>query len=307
VVGSPPVLVVGEALVDVVHRVGDASGESVTEHPGGSPANVAVTLGRREVPTELFTCLGTDPHGELIRQWLAESGVRVLGGPAARTATATARIATDGSASYEFDISWEPSGVSGAGHGIVHTGSIAGYLGPGATFVRDLVAARADEAVITYDPNVRPSLIEDRESVLRCVDRLVRLSDIVKASDEDLAWIAPDTDPLDMADRWLEVGPRLVVITFGARGSVARTVEGVQVRHRADVADVADTVGAGDSFMGALIAWLFDHGITGPEGTDRLRALNRDHVTDLVEVATRAAAVTVSRPGADPPWSHEID
>jgi fructokinase len=304
--GSRRVLVVGEALVDIVRRDDGTGDHPVTEHPGGSPANVAVALGRRGVPTELLTCVGTDPRGDLVRRWLTGSGVRPLGEPVPRTATATATIGADGSAEYEFDISWEPSGDPAPGHGIVHTGSIASYLEPGAGFVRDLITARTHHAVITYDPNVRPALVGTREPVLHRIDHLVRCSDVVKVSQEDLAWIAPDTDPLEAATRWLERGPGLVVITFGARGSVARTRGGVQVHREAEAARVVDTVGAGDSFMGAMIAWLIERDITGARGAERLSALDREDVTDLLGAATHAATVTISRPGADPPWPEEL-
>ncbi|KRB35221.1 ribokinase [Microbacterium sp. Root180] len=296
-------LVVGEALVDVVRR---ADG-GVDESPGGSPANVALTLGRLGHTPTLLTRLGDDERGERVRAWLAQSGVGVVAADAPRTATATARLDASGSATYEFDLDWA---LLGAGAGlpasIIHTGSIAALLEPGATDVTRLVRSLRQSALLTFDPNVRPALLPSREEARARVEAWVAVADLVKASDEDLAWLCPDKDPLETAEAWLASGPAVVVVTLGGGGAVALTRSG-RVRVAAERVDVVDTVGAGDTFMGALIDGLVQSGCEGAEARSALREISPQSLTRMLEGAARAAAVTVSRPGADPPWREELE
>lgn len=296
------VLVIGEALIDIVRR----SDGSQQEYPGGSPANVSLTLGRRGVRTELLTCIGDDERGATIRDWLDASHVSVLEGSAPRTSTAEATIGEDGSASYRFDIVWDPPGRPDHLHDLVHTGSIASYLEPGAQAVHDIVEARADGALVTYDPNVRPTLIERREPVLQRILAMVELADVVKVSDEDLEWIDPGVPAQTIAERWLGIGPKLVIVTAGKAGVTAFT-PGLTVHAPTGDVVVADTICAGDSFMGATIDWLLRHDVRAAAGRERLvTGLDREALTDLLAVAARTADITVSRPGADPPWASEL-
>ncbi|MDQ0644907.1 carbohydrate kinase family protein [Microbacterium murale] len=300
------VLVIGEALVDIVHRAGGR----VDEAPGGSPANVALALGRLGDSPRLLTQLGDDAHGRRIREWLAESDVEVLSAPAPRTATATARLDADGSARYEFDITWTLDGtdttkIAASGASIVHTGSIAALLDPGADAVRSILTALRTSSLITYDPNVRPAMLPDRDRARHEVESFVGLADLVKASDEDLAWLYPGTDPLEMAWAWLNTGPAVVVVTTGAGGAFAVSRAGV-VRVRGVRADVVDTVGAGDTFMSALIHGLIETGFSGLAARERLRRIDTNAVAGLLALGARAATITVSRPGADPPRLAEL-
>lgn len=238
---SRHVLVIGEALVDVVHR-GDGS---IDESPGGSPANVALALGRLGDTAHFLTQLGDDAHGEQVREWLAAAGVRVTSSATTRTATATARLDDSGSARYEFDISWSLAEAASAGTdrvGVVHTGSIAALMAPGAAAVRTLLTEMRETSLITYDPNVRPALLPDHRRAVADVESFVALADVVKASDEDLAWLYPGIDPLDVARSWLQRGAAVIVVTRGTSGAFAVTrhevthVSGRQVK-------VVDTVG----------------------------------------------------------------
>ncbi|MDF9875817.1 carbohydrate kinase family protein [Cellulosimicrobium cellulans] len=299
------VLVVGEALIDVVHR---ADG-SVDEHPGGSLANVALTLGRLGRDARLATWLGTDERGDAIRAWLDESAVTLTPGStdADRTSVATAHLDAQGAATYEFDLEWHvPAGTApDAGTLAVHTGSIAAVLEPGASDVRALVAAARDTATVTYDPNARPALMGDPADALARIEALVALADVVKVSDEDVAWLVPGVDPVAVAHQWLALGPALVVVTFGGEGAVAVTAAGEQ-RVTAPRVDVVDTVGAGDSFMGALVDGLWDAGLLGADRRDALRAIDAATLTTLLERCAAVAAVTVSRAGANPPRRAEL-
>ncbi|MCI2959497.1 carbohydrate kinase [Agromyces atrinae] len=298
--GEPAIVVIGEALVDIVHR-GDVSDES----PGGSPANVALTLGRLGHGPRLVTRLGRDERGDAVRSWLGAAGVTVDAVDAPRTSSATARLDAHGAATYEFDIDWDLGGAEIGEADVVHVGSIAALLDPGARDVAELVTSRRGAATITYDPNIRPSLVPDRDTARARVEGLVDLADVVKASDEDLAWLYPDVDPVDAARVWLARGPALVVVTRGSSGVVAVIRSGA-IELPAVAADVVDTVGAGDTFMGALIDGVIAAGLAGAEQRTDLRNIAPDALVAILRFAARAAAITVSRPGADPPTRTEL-
>jgi fructokinase len=189
--------------------------------------------------------------------------------------------------------------------GIVHLGSIAAVMEPGASSVVQLVRDARDRALVTYDPNVRPVLLPDRDDTRRRAERLVALADVVKASDEDLAWLYPDRDPADSARAWQRTGPAVVVVTRGGDGATAVTDAG-EVQVRSPRVDVVDSVGAGDTFMGAMIDALVRLRCDSAAARARLRALSAGEVRGVLEHAARAAAVTVSRPGADPPRRGEL-
>ncbi|RHA38280.1 carbohydrate kinase family protein [Cellulomonas rhizosphaerae] len=294
------VLVVGEALVDIVRR---ADG-SVVEHPGGSPANVALTLGRLGCAPRLLTSFGDDERGAVIRAWLEESHVDVVVAPAERTSTAEATLDATGAATYVFDLAWDLGDVDVQPADVLHVGSISAVLDPGGRQVADLVARLRPTTTITYDPNARPALMGDHVVAAARVGELVALADVVKVSDEDLAWFHPDQDPMDTAADWLTLGPALVVVTTGGEGATVLTPTGFSwvVAPRVDV---VDTVGAGDTFMGALIDGLVGAGLAGDR--DALRSIDPQVLADILARCARAAAITVSRSGANPPWAAELD
>lgn len=301
-------LVIGEALIDVV-RLPDGT---VGEHPGGSPANVALGLGRLGRRVDLLTWFAEDEHGRLVRDHLEASGVSVLPGSetAERTSVATATVDAAGVASYDFDLSWHVPERWAAPAGaplVVHTGSIAAVLEPGGPDVENILAAHRDSATITYDPNLRPSLMPEPAVTRPVVERIVALADVVKVSDEDLAWLEPDDEPLAVAHRWARSGPALVVVTRGGAGALAVTSDGDEVHVDAPAVTVADTVGAGDSFMGGLIDGLWSADLLGGERRAALHAASADAVRAVLDRCVRIAAITVSRPGANPPSAEELD
>lgn len=299
---SPDVLVVGEALVDIVHR---ADG-SIDESPGGSPANVALALGRMARRPRLLTSLGDDPRGQTVRRWLEASDVVLEGEPAARTSTAIARLDALGAASYEFAIDWQVDVVGVVLADALHVGSIAATLEPGAAAAADLLDRHRGRALISYDPNIRPSLIDDPESVRRRVLSLIERADVIKASDEDVAWLHPGVAIDEVARRWSRSGPGLVVVTLGSEGCLALAA-GFELRLPAVTVDVVDTVGAGDTFMAALIDGLLSGGAFGARSRNVLESLGEERLTLLLERSAIAAAITVSRPGADPPTRGHLE
>lgn len=297
-------LVIGEALVDVVH---DAAG-GVVERPGGSPANVAVGLARLGRPTQLLTDLGEDRYGDLLAHHLRREGVGLVlpPQPGVVTSSATAHIAADGSASYAFAISWALPPDPPLPHPrVVHTGSLAAVLAPGCDVVTHLLRQHAGRATVTYDLNIRPSVTGDDADLWARIVRVVALADVVKASDEDLAFLMPGSSIDDAAGRLLGLGPAAVVVTRGGEGATCLTRAGSTSVPAPRVA-VADTIGAGDSFCSAVIDRLWELDLVGAAGKQRLRELGTATWTDVLAYAAAAAAVTVGRPGADPPTPAEI-
>lgn len=296
---TPSVLVVGEALTDAVVT---SSGE-VTEVPGGSPMNVAVTLGRWGHAVEFHTAIGNDSRGGLIEEHLRESGVSLSESSRSlsRTSSAVARLSEDGVAEYEFDIGWDPEPLTAAGAGFVHTGSVAVFMEPGCWTVRDLLAAHRPTSVITLDPNVRPSLLSDARAAAReRFEGLLDLTDIVKLSDEDAAWLYPDLELEAVARRLHGFGVHVVALTLGAEGSELSS-PGNLVQVAPLVVPVVDTIGAGDAYMGALIAGFIRHGI-GPQDLRDGVPLSQSVLHEVGTFAAHVAGSTVSRRGADPPW-----
>ena len=295
------ILVVGEAIVDVVERPDG----SRTEHAGGSPANVAVGLGRLGLDVTLATSIGDDAYGALIESHLRNSGVNLAEGSrrVGLTSSAVARLSPDGSATYDFEVTWDP-GLIDAPDGVtaVHTGSIAATLAPGADDVEMLLRELAPSAIVSLDPNIRPALLPDHEDVARRIERLIGLADVVKVSDEDLAWLSPDEPAEAVAERWLEAGPAIVVITRGAEGSTAFARSG-SLDVPSTPTTVVDTVGAGDSFMSGLLVGLHREGLLTSDRRGDLRAIDAETLAQITSVATRSAAWTVGRAGAQPPDS----
>ncbi|WNI14847.1 carbohydrate kinase family protein [Actinacidiphila sp. ITFR-21] len=298
-------LVVGECVADIVR----APGRPDVTHPGGSPANVAYGLGRLERRVTLLTQLGGDPAGQLIGAHLRSAGVELLGDLGAGAVTPTAVVTLDGwgRASYDFDVRWtlRSAGPLPAGVRHVHLGSIGAVTEPGAAAVREVVAGLHGRATVSYDPNVRPALLGPREEAVARVEERVALSDLVKASDEDLAWLYPGQAPARVARRWLASGPGAVLVTFGADGSAAYTAAG-EVRAAAVPGEVADTVGAGDSFMAAVLDALAGSGLLGAAARPALGALDEAGWAAALHRAATAAALTVARPGANPPDLTEL-
>jgi fructokinase len=299
-----PFVVVGEALVDIVVPV---EGPPVTS-PGGSPLNVAVGLSRLDIDTVLVTQLGDDEHGHLVARHVAASNVQLAEGAldaGRRTNTATARLDEHHAATYDFDLTWDlpprrlPEGTAG-----LHVGSLGAALRPGRLAVLDLVS-QVEEGFVSYDPNVRSAFVADPAHSWRDLVEVAGRARLVKCSEEDLAVLRPG-EPEEALVRELLAADvtELVVVTKGAEGASASTST-QRVDVPAPATQVVDTVGAGDSFMAALLAVLTDWGLMSA-GEGSLEALDEDHVRLLLQGAVVAAAVTCSRRGANPPTRREL-
>jgi fructokinase len=293
---SDDVLVLGESLVDVVR----APDGTTTEHVGGSAANVAVALARLGRPVRFATSFADDARGRAVAAHLDDAGIQRAGHPHTlrRTSTAVATLGPDGAATYEFDLEWalEPPALDPV-PAAVHACSLGAVLSPGADVVHDVVTRLRGRSLVSYDVNARPAATGLGPEVIERVERMVAASDVVKASDEDLEVLYPDLALDDAALGLLERGPTAVVVTRGEQGAVwcSRTV---RVEVAATPVRVADTIGAGDTFSAALIDGLLAHG--------GVAALDETAVREVLARAVRAAAVTVSRPGADPPYLAEL-
>ncbi|QEU12329.1 carbohydrate kinase family protein [Dermabacter vaginalis] len=298
-------LTIGEALTDIVIRT-DAPR---AEFPGGSPMNVAVALGRLGHTSHLLTHIGDDERGHAIERHVKASSVSLTPGsvrPGAATSTAAATIGEGGAATYDFDITWDPDpeGVPTQVEA-VHTSSIAATLEPGADTLRRVVSSLREHALISYDPNARPSLMGDPSIVREPIEENIALADIVKASDEDLEWLYETSDIEQAAESWLRRGVRLAVITRGEQGATAFTAKG-----RVDIpgvrVEVTDTVGAGDTFSAGILDALSRKGLLGAEGREKIDQLKASEIKEILAHAALLASVTVSRAGANPPWTREI-
>ncbi|MGN8027480.1 carbohydrate kinase family protein [Microbacterium sp. 22242] len=295
------VLVIGEALIDIVDR-GD--GSEPVRHVGGSPLNVAFGLGRLGIPTSFATEYGDDADGDAIAAHLAQAGVAVVrtSGGARRTATALARIQPDGSARYDFDIDWTMRHPPTVGRTpVVHVGSIGALRPPGSDGVLALVESLAEDVLVTLDPNVRPALMPPPSETRALVERYAARAAVVKLSDEDAAWLYPD-DAAAAPGRLLAAGAKLVAVTHGAAGSALHTAtERVAVPARSTIA--VDTIGAGDSYMSGMIAAIIERvGIA-----DALAgALSAERLAEIGAVAAATSSLTVARAGAMPPTAAEL-
>ncbi|QLQ15105.1 MAG: carbohydrate kinase [Micropruina sp.] len=303
---SSPVLVLGEALIDVVDQAGE-----IAEHVGGSPANVAFGLGRLDHDVTLAAWFGQDERGERIAATCAAAGVKVAPGSdaAQHTPVAYATVDEAGRATYRFDLSWElPPLLEGAAVDHVHTGSIAAILEPGSSQVLNAVRRLREQATISYDPNARPTLMGAPDEARPRMEDLISLSDLVKASDEDIEWLYPGSAVIDVVRKWLDLGAAAVVVTRGPDGAWFAVGDAAELAEEppAEV-DVADTVGAGDSFMAGLVSGLLDAGLLGDaDSRSRLAAASIEDVRPAIQRAIATSAITVSKAGAYGPTRDEL-
>jgi fructokinase len=299
-------LVIGEALIDVVVRPDG----TVSEHPGGSPANVAIGLARLGRQAELLAWIGLDDRGRLIREHLEKAGVSLVRGSesAIHTPVATAMLDENGVADYDFDLTWaiSPNAAPTRKPHVVHTGSLGAILPPGGNDVLTLIEGFRATATITYDPNVRPSLMGNPVTAGGQIDRVVALSDIVKVSDEDLKWLHANEPINTQMRRWLDMGPAIVVVTRGKEGATAFLKDARRIDVTGPEVKVVDSVGAGDAFMAGLIDGLWSQGCLGAAMRDDLKTISTDIVTYVLTRCVGIAAITVSRAGANPPTLAEL-
>lgn len=307
------ILVGGEALVDLVPAARTRAGElgPLLPLPGGGPYNVAITVGRLGAPVRFLSRLSTDGFGDALLQRLRMSNVdvrMVQRGPEPTT-LAVAGIGPDGSARYSFyvdgtaDREVRHPGPLPAEVTIVSLGTLSLALEPGASRYEQLLRDHAKAGgLVVLDPNIRPAMIADPDAYRARFVSWLPDTGLLKLSIEDAAWLA-DGDPLPAVRTWLDHGPAAVVLTRGADGIVVHTGTGDEVAVPTAPASVVDTIGAGDTVHGALLHWLHETGVTTP---DALRAVPVEKWRRALLFAAKAAAVTVSRAGAEPPYAAEL-
>jgi fructokinase len=315
--------VVGENIIDLVPVDAAADGTpAYGAYVGGSPANAAVAARRLGLPTALIARVSRDVFGARIRERLAADGVddRYLVPAAEPSSLAVVSFDAERRASYDFwltgtaDWQWADGELPdplGDEVTAVHVGSLAAFLEPGATAIEGLLRRERERGRVTIslDPNVRPAIVAGPDGDLgparERVERLLGLAHVVKASDEDLGHLYPGVPVEEAAQAWLERGPALVVLTRGPDGALALS-RNATVAVPAPLVEVADTVGAGDTFTGALLEGLAAAGLLGADGAAKLAAIDVDTLRPVVEQAAAAAALNCTRPGANPPTGAEL-
>lgn len=305
--------VIGEALLDMVQA--EPRGP-FTAKPGGGPLNIAVGLARLSHPTELKARLSTSPLAAVVRDHAVNNQVGLASCVDAQeqTTLAFATLDDEGRATYEFyvqgtaDWGWtsDELGELPTGTVALHTGSLAAVVAPGSDVLLELWERLVGEGelFLSYDPNIRPALAGLRDAAAARVERFVAASQLVKASDDDLSWLYPGTEPVDALRHWSTMGPALVVMTRGPDGCVAVKMSGESVELPGVKVEVVDTIGAGDSFEAGLLSGLADTQCLSAA------AIAEQPAAGLREVLQRAidvSAMTCGRAGADPPTRANYD
>ena len=274
---------------------------------GGGPANTAKALARLGLQVDFIDGISTDAYGVTARKELERDGVGLTLALNSDKPTCTATVTLDsaGSASYEFLIagtatfdfndSWLPD-PEGLKPSVLHIGTLATIVEPASTTLHNWAIKCAEFAPIVFDPNVRSSVVGDREKYRSAVEKWVGISSVIKLSDDDISWLYPEESMDEVAKRWIAGGASLVVVTRGAHGIIGYTEDGYEEVDGAKVT-VVDTVGAGDTVGAILVEGIMKHSVIGLQGQVLNAVLHR---------AAIAAGITVSRAGAQPPRLHEL-
>jgi fructokinase len=290
--------VCGEVLIDIL-----PSGPVV----GGGPANTAKALARLGHDVHFIDGISSDAYGQSARAELLADGVKLDLSLASDKPTCTATVSLDaagvasyeflidGTATFDFAASWLPDPYRYQPQ-VLHIGTLVTMIEPGASALYDWAMQVAELAPIVFDPNIRPSVQPDRDLYEAAVEKWAALSAVIKVSDDDLAWLFPGQSIDDVANRWINDGVFLVVVTQGANGIMGYTSEG-RVEVPGVKVDVVDTVGAGDTVGAIVVEAMLTHGLIELRG-DLLRG--------VLTRAAAAAAITCSRKGAQPPFKHEL-
>lgn len=305
------ILSCGEALIDMLPRTTSAGEAAFAPHAGGAVFNTAIALGRLGVPAGFFSGLSDDLFGQMLSDGLQASKVDVrLISPVARPTTLAFVTLVAGQARYAFydeatagrmlsvaDLPDLPAQVTAMFFGGI---SLVGE--PCGAAYEALMLREAPTRVTMIDPNIRPSFIKDEPAYRARLSRMIAAADIVKLSDEDLTWLLGPGDMASLAASVLQKGPKLVLITEGAKGAHGFTPQLARFVPARKVT-VADTVGAGDTFNAGALAALQRAGALTKPG---LASLSAETLDAALSLGVAAAAVTVSRPGANPPWAAEL-
>ncbi len=301
----------GEALIDMIPRMATTGESAFVPHAGGAVFNTARALGRLGMPVAFFTGISNDAFGRQLADALKESNV---GLEHVRFSDRPSTLAfvhlNEGQATYSFydensagrmlieaDLPALPASVEA-----LHFSCISLIPEPCGSTYEALMRREQHHRVIMLDPNIRAGFIPDKQKHIERMRRMIGMADIVKLSDEDLSWFGEEGSYDDIARRWLASGPKVLVLTRGAKGALGYT-RNLRIDVPAREVKVVDTVGAGDTFNAGLLASLRDQGILDKGA---LQAIDEKGLRKAMDFAMGAAAVTVSRAGANPPWRHEL-
>lgn len=301
----------GEALIDFLPAKTNEGADAFQPFNGGSIYNVAIALGRLGCSVGYFGGISEDFFGQSLLAGLKASQVDLSFVAHSSHATTLAFVQIkDGQPQYAFldegsagrnlelnQIPSIPAHVSA-----LHFGSMSLINEPAGATLEAFATAQKDNCVISLDPNIRPTLVSNRDDYLQRLGRMLALSDIIKISDEDMEWIYPGVDPRTIAKQWLADGAALVIVTKGSKGATAFAKSGEFVQPIQKVV-VADTVGAGDTFTAGLLSSLEQQGLLNKSD---LAVITLEQMSTATARAAKAASITVSRAGANPPWQNEI-
>ena len=297
------VWVTGEVLIDLIPE-----GSERKPIVGGGPANTAKALSKIGIDTQFIDGISTDDYGQMVKGELVSAGVKMnyVKYSVKPTCLAIVSLSDTGSASYEFVIEntatfdftsdWLPNPQSER-PSLLHIGTLATAIEPGASVLFEWAQSVSKVAPIVFDPNIRSAVMSNRDQYVMQVERWVSISSAVKVSDEDIRWLYPSLAIEQVVNNWLAKGPSLIVVTYGDKG-LAGYRDGEKVSADAVKVVVADTVGAGDTVGAILVEAIVKDGLSSLSGVRLEMMLNR---------AAKAAGITVSRSGANPPTLKEID
>lgn len=301
----------GEALIDMLPRTTETGENAFAPHAGGAVFNTAIALGRLGRPTGFVSGISTDFFGDILRDTLHDSGVSTdLAVFSDRPTTLAFVRLVDGQASYAFydegtagrmlevaDLPTLPEHARA-----LFFGGISLVAEPCGSFYEALMSREAGRRLTMIDPNIRPGFIADEAAYRGRLERMVAMADIVKISDEDLLWLSGEGALSERVDALLALGPHIVCVTLGGDGAIAFT-RTEQVRAEARKVEVVDTVGAGDTFNAGLLASLAEQDLLSRAA---LKQATPGQLRQALDLAVSAAAVTVSRAGANPPRRDEL-
>ncbi|MFL2762172.1 MAG: carbohydrate kinase family protein [Dehalococcoidia bacterium] len=308
------IAVCGEALIDFA-PIEISDNRAYLPIPGGSPYNVAIGLGRLGCPVDFIGKLSDDEFGQILRKNLLSNGGRdrfTLSGPEPST-LAFIHIEDDRDPHFSFFSNNSadrnlttsdlpkclPSEIQA-----IHFGSFSLAHEPIASTLEKLIEREHNQRIISIDPNIRPSFVTNKNHYINRLEKLISFATIVKVSTEDISWMYPNQDPNEIISEWIHSGPNLVILTSGAEGSYAESSSGIKSTSPAHPVTIVDTVGAGDSFMSALLWWLSEKKFLNLES---MKTLSENDIQNLLLFSNKAASITCGRSGANPPFANEIE
>ncbi|MER8904638.1 carbohydrate kinase [Mesorhizobium sp. M0772] len=305
------ILCCGEALIDMLPRTTTQGEPAFAPYVGGAVFNTAIALGRLGAPAGFFSGLSSDLFGGQFREALGASKVSSTYAHTSPRPTTLAFVRlTNGQATYTFYdentagrmLTTEDLPKLGAEIEAMLFGAISLISDPAGAAYEEFMKREHQRRVMMLDPNIRPNFIPDKAKHLRRIRSMMAMADIVKLSDEDLHWFGEAGSHEDVIRNWLDRGPKLIVVTHGSEGAVGYSREH-KVSVTPEKVEVVDTVGAGDTFNAGILASLHEQGLLTKAG---IGGLSEDAIRQALALGAKAAAVTVSRAGANPPWRHEI-